>query len=78
MARQARLCEGDRMKPYPPVEDLLAPTLRVAVPRAVGSPAFLRRQILHEGVAKLSPWLYKFERLEAKGCPVPFSCEEKL
>ena len=35
------------MKPYPRAEELLAPFLRVAMPRAVGSPAFLRRYIPH-------------------------------
>ena len=34
---------GDWMKGYPLVEELLAPVRRVAMPRAGGSPAFLRR-----------------------------------
>lgn len=32
MPRQARLCEGDRMKPYQQVDELLAPLLRLAMP----------------------------------------------
>ena len=32
------------MKPYPRAEELLAPFLQVAMPRAVGSPAFLEGQ----------------------------------
>jgi hypothetical protein len=35
----------DRMEPFPLVEELLASVLRVAMPRAVGSPAFLRHYI---------------------------------
>jgi len=31
------------MKPYPLAEELPAPVFRVAMPRTVGSPAFLRR-----------------------------------
>jgi len=42
MPRQARLCEGDYMKFPPRMEELLAPVLGVAMPRAVPSPAFLR------------------------------------
>ena len=33
------------MKPYPLVEELLGPVLRVAVPRALGSAAFLTRYL---------------------------------
>jgi len=37
------------MKPYPMVEELLAPVVQVVMPRAVGSPVFLRRHILSQG-----------------------------
>jgi len=43
------------MKPYPLVEELLAPGLRVAMPRAVGSPAFLRRYIPPRGSRRTVP-----------------------
>ena len=43
------------MKAYPLVEELLAPGLRVAMPRAVGSPAFLRRYIPPRGSRRTVP-----------------------
>jgi len=43
------------MKPYPLVEELLAPGLRMAMPRAVGSPAFLRRYIPPRGRRRTVP-----------------------
>ena len=43
------------MKPYPLVAELLAPVLRVAMPRAGGSPAFLRRYIPPRGTRRNVP-----------------------
>jgi len=36
------ICGENRMKPYPLVEELLAPVLGVGMPCGVDSPAFLR------------------------------------
>ncbi len=43
------------MKPYPQMEELLAPVLRVAMPRTMGSPAFLRPSIPHRGRRRIVP-----------------------
>ena len=43
------------MKPDPPVEELLAPVRRVAMPRAVGRPAFLSRAIPPRGRRRTVP-----------------------
>jgi len=59
------------MKPYPLVDDLLRPLLGVAMPRAVGSPAKLRRYIPHGGEEELFLCLHRFKQLEPERCPVP-------
>ena len=49
--------------------------LRVAMPRDVGSPAFLRRDIRYGGNEELFPCLRTFKHLETKRCPIPFLCK---
>jgi len=61
---------GDRMKPYPRVEELLAPVLQRAMHRAAGSPAFLRRYNPHVGDRQPSPCLRKFNPMETERCLV--------
>jgi len=43
------------MKPYPLVEELLAPVHWLAMPRAAGSPAFLRHSIPPQGKRNSCP-----------------------
>ena len=43
------------MKPFPRVGDLLRPVLRVAMPRAMGSAAFLARYLPSRGKRKIIP-----------------------
>lgn len=52
------------MKPYPLVDDLLRPLLRVAMPRA-------GRLYTPGGDEDLSPCLRKFKQSESERCPVP-------
>jgi hypothetical protein len=43
------------MKPYPAVEDLLWPALRVAMPRAVGNASLLARYLPPRGRRRIIP-----------------------
>lgn len=57
------------MRPYPVAEEVLGAVLRVAMPRAVGGPAFVARHAPRTGDEGSSPCLRKSDPLEAEGCP---------
>ncbi len=54
------------MKPYPVADDLLSPVLRVAMPGAVGSAAFLTDYVPSCGRRRIMPPLQEFEHSEAQ------------
>lgn len=60
------------MKPYPLADELLRLVLRVAMPHAVASTAFLTRY-LPPRRRRVLPVLREFTHLEAKRRPVPYS-----
>jgi hypothetical protein len=61
------------MKPYPLVDDLHRPSLRVAMPRAMRSAVFLSRNLPSRGRGRTAPCLRTPKFFEAERWPVPLS-----